>query len=56
MSPPLQSNDHMFEILKIVNEVGTTWKVKRALLRTEPFHLSEDVIRKLVPEDAPGDY
>lgn len=56
MNHPLQQDDPMFEILKIVNEVGTTWKVKRALLRHGPFHLSEETIKKLVPEDAPGDY
>lgn len=56
MSHPLLQEDPMFEILKIVNETGTTWKVKRALLRLKPFHLSEETIKKLVPEDAPGDY
>ena len=55
MPHPLLPQDPMFEILKIVNDPGMTWKVRRALLR-EKFQLAEDVIQKLVPEDAPGDY
>lgn len=44
MTPPTTlSDDSMFEILKIVNAPGITWKVRRALLRHK-FNLSEDVI------------
>lgn len=45
----------MEEILKIINEVGTNWKIKRALLRLNT-DLSEESIKLLVPEDQPSDY
>jgi hypothetical protein len=55
MGHPLLEEDPMWEVLRIVNEPGMTWKVRRALLR-DKCKLTEDVIIKLVPEDAPTDY
>ena len=55
MTPPKLS-----EILKIVNEPGMTWKVRRALLRAKG--LSDADIEALVPAPPkdmpwhPGDY
>jgi hypothetical protein len=51
---PTHDYDRLLEINKIVNEVGTTWKTKRALLRR--MGIEEAQIAQLVPENAPGDY
>ena len=48
------------QVLRIVNEPGMTWKVRRALLRQ--LSLDEETIKQLVPEPPegmdfwPGDY
>lgn len=42
-------------ILRVMNEPGMTWKVRRALLR-EKFKVPEDLIKQLVPEDSAADY
>lgn len=42
----------LLEITRIINEVGTTWKVKQALLRQ--LGLPEDEIKMLVPPPPDG--
>ena len=47
INPPTLSQVH-----KILNEVGTTWKVRRALLRE--IGVKENLIKELVPEPQEG--
>lgn len=50
----------LMEVVRIMNDPGMTWKVRRALLRE--MKISEDVIVELIPEPPegmalhPGDY
>lgn len=50
---PLLEDDPMWEVLRIVNEPGITWKVRRALLK-EKMQLASDVIDKLIGAQEPA--
>ncbi len=42
----------VLKINEIINQVGTTWKIKRALLRN--LGLDENSVKELVPEPPKG--
>ena len=44
---------HWMELSEIINTPGTTWKIRRAVIKKK-YGLPDDVIENLVPEPSEG--
>jgi hypothetical protein len=57
----LDKQNYMFELMRILNEPFTSWKVRRALL-VHKLGMSQEMAKKYVPDPPkemdfhPGDY